>query len=102
MTPQPISTAPKGQRILLYLLEQTHATNREASAMLAEIVQKITESEWMAATAHRVHMDPHEFYEVVKVGNQWHIKATAQNLEAAKALRAKGYGLWTETPTQPQ
>jgi len=74
-------------------LEKTHATKREASAMLAEIVQKITETEWMAATVHRVHLDPHELYEVVKVRNRWHIKATAQHLKAAKALRPKGYGV---------
>jgi len=74
-------------------LEKTHPTKREASAMLAEIVQKITETEWMAATVHRVHMDPHELYEVVKVRNRWHIKATAQHLKAAKALKPGGYGV---------
>jgi hypothetical protein len=74
-------------------LEKTHATKREASAMLAEIVQKITETTWMAATVHRVHMEPHELYEVVKVRNRWHIKATAQHLRAAKALKLGGYGV---------
>jgi hypothetical protein len=74
-------------------LEKTHATKREATAMLAEIVQKITETEWMAATVHRVHMDPHELYEVVKVQRRWHIKATAQHLKAAKALKPGGYGV---------
>jgi len=74
-------------------LEKTHATNREAVAMLAEIVQKITETEWMAATVHRVHLDPHELYEVIKVRNRWHIKATAQHLKAAKALKPGGYGV---------
>jgi methylphosphotriester-DNA--protein-cysteine methyltransferase len=74
-------------------LEKTHATKREAVAMLAEIVQKITETEWMAATVHRVHMDPHELYEVVKVRNRWHIKATPAHLAAAKALKPNGYGV---------
>jgi hypothetical protein len=67
-------------------LEKTHATKRDATAMLAEIVQKITETTWMAATVHRVHMGPHELYEVVKVGNRWHIKATAQHLKATQQL----------------
>ena len=74
-------------------LEKTHATKREATAMLAEIVQKITETKWMAATVHRVHMEPHELYEVVKVQRRWHIKATAQHLKAAKALKPGGYGV---------
>lgn len=74
-------------------LEKTHATKREASAMLASIIKEITETTWMAATVHRVHMDPHELYEIVKIRNKWHIKATAQHLKAAKALRAKGYGV---------
>ena len=74
-------------------LEKTHSTKREATAMLASIIEKITETTWMAATVHRVHMDPHELYEVVKVGNRWHIKATARHLKAAKALKPKGYGV---------
>jgi methylphosphotriester-DNA--protein-cysteine methyltransferase len=74
-------------------LEKTHATKREATAMLASIIEKITETKWMAATVHRVHMDPHELYEVVKVRNRWHIRATAQHLQAAKALRPSGYGV---------
>jgi methylphosphotriester-DNA--protein-cysteine methyltransferase len=74
-------------------LQKTHATKREAVAMLAEIVQKITETTWMAATVHRVHMEPHELYEVVKVARRWHIKATAQHLRAAKALKPGGYGV---------
>ena len=74
-------------------LEKTHATKREAVAMLAEIVQKITETTWMAATVHRVHMEPCELYEVVKIQRRWHIKATAQHLKAAKALKPKGYGV---------
>jgi len=86
----PVSPNPTA---MICSLEKTHATKREAVAMLAEIVQKITETEWMAATVHRVHMDPHELYEVVKVGNRWHIKATAQHLKAAKALKPNGYGV---------
>ena len=74
-------------------LEKTHATKREATAMLASIIEKITETTWMAATVHRVHMDPHELYEVVKVQRRWHIKATARHLKAAKALRPNGYGV---------
>ena len=74
-------------------LEKTHATKREAVAMLASIIEKIQETAWMAATVHRVHMDAHELYEVVKVGNKWHIKATARHLKAAKALKPKGYGV---------
>jgi hypothetical protein len=74
-------------------LEKTHATKREASAMLAEIVQKISETKWMSATVHRVNMEPHELYEVVKVQRRWHIKATAQHLKAAKALKPGGYGV---------
>ena len=74
-------------------LEKTHATKREATAMLASIIEKIQETTWMAATVHRVHMEPCELYEVVKVGNRWHIKATARHLKAAKALKPKGYGV---------
>ena len=74
-------------------LEKTHATKREATAMLASIIEKITETTWMSATVHRVNMDPHELYEVVKVGNRWHIKATDRHLKAAKALKPKGYGV---------
>ena len=74
-------------------LEKTHATKREATAMLTEIVEKIHETEWMRETVERVGLDPLELYEVVKVGNRWHIKATAQHLKAAKALRPKAYGV---------
>jgi hypothetical protein len=74
-------------------LEKTHATKREATAMLTEIVEKIHETEWMRETVERVGLDPHELYEVVKVRNRWHIKATAQHLKAAKALRPNGYGV---------
>jgi methylphosphotriester-DNA--protein-cysteine methyltransferase len=78
---------------MIYSLEKTHATKREASAMLASIIEKITETKWMSATVHRVHMDPHEIYEVVKVQRRWHIKATAQHIKAAKALKPGGYGV---------
>ena len=61
--------------------------------MLTEIVEKIHETEWMRETVKRVGLDPLELYEVVKVRNRWHIKATAQHLKAAKALRPKGYGV---------
>ena len=74
-------------------LQKTHKTKREAVAMLASIIEKIQETTWMAATVHRVHMDPHELYEVVKVQRRWHIKATARHLKAAKALKPKGYGV---------
>ena len=74
-------------------LEKTHATKREAIAMLAEIVERIHETEWMRETVERVGLDPLELYEVVKVRNRWHIKATAQHLKAAKARRPKGYGV---------
>ena len=61
--------------------------------MLDAIIEKITETTWMAATVHRVHMDPHELYEVVKVQRRWHIKATDRHIKAAKALKLKGYGV---------
>ena len=86
----PVSPNPT---TMICSLEKTHTTKREAIAMLAAIVEKITETTWMAATVHRVHMDPYELYEVVKIRNRWHIKATAQHLKAAKALRPKGYGV---------
>ena len=74
-------------------LEKTHATKREATAMLDAIIEKIQETTWMAATVHRVHMEPCELYEIVKIRNRWHIKATAQHLKAARALKPKGYGV---------
>ena len=74
-------------------LEKTHATKREATAMLASIIEKIQETTWMAATVHRVHMEPHELYEIVKIQRRWHIKATDRHLKAAKALKPKGYGV---------
>ena len=74
-------------------LETTHATKREATAMLVEIVARIHETDWMRETVQRVGLDPLELYEVVKVGRRWHIKATQAHLAAAKALRPKGYGV---------
>jgi hypothetical protein len=67
-------------------LEKLHATKREASAMLAEIVERIHETEWMRETVERVGMDPGELYEVVKAGSKWRIKATAAHLEATQQL----------------
>jgi methylphosphotriester-DNA--protein-cysteine methyltransferase len=74
-------------------LEKTHSTKREAVAMLASIIEKITETKWMAATVHRVHMEPCELYEIVKIRNRWHIKATDRHIKAAKAMKPKGYGV---------
>ena len=51
-------------------LEKLHATKREARAMLADIVERIYETEWMAATVERVGLDPLELYEVVKAGSK--------------------------------
>ena len=67
-------------------LEKLHGTKREASAMLADIVERIHETEWMAATVERVGLDPLELYEVVKAGSKWRIKATAAHLEATQQL----------------
>ena len=67
-------------------LEKLHATKREASAMLAEIVERIQETEWMAETVERVGLDPLELYEVAKQGSKWRIKATAAHIEATQQL----------------
>ena len=75
-------------------LEKTHATKREAAAMLTEIVERIHKTEWMRETVECVGLDPLELYEVVKAGSKWKIKATAKHLKAAKALRPKGYGVY--------
>jgi len=75
-------------------IEKTHATKREAVAMLAAIVEKIHKTEWMRETVECVGLDPLELYEVVKVLNRWHIKATAKHLKAAKAVMPKGYGVY--------
>ena len=67
-------------------LEKLHATKREASAMLAEIVERIHETDWMAETVQRVGLDPLEMYEVVKAGSKWRIKATQAHLDATQQL----------------
>ena len=67
-------------------LEKLHATKREAIAMLAEIVQRITETEWMCETAKGAKIDPDKMYEVVKQGSKWRIKATQQHLDATQNL----------------
>ena len=78
---------------MIISLEKLHATKREASAMLAEIVERIHETDWMAETVERVGLDPLELYEVAKQGSKWRIKATAAHLKAARALKPKGYGV---------
>ena len=67
-------------------LEKLHGTKREASAMLAEIVERIHETEWMRETVKRVGLDPLEMYEVVKQGHKWRIKATQAHLTATQQL----------------
>ena len=67
-------------------LEKIHSTKREAVAMLAEIVERIHETEWMRETVERVGLDPLELYEVVKAGSKWKIKATGAHLEATQQL----------------
>ena len=78
---------------MISLLQKTHATKRDATAMLTEIVARIHESEWMRETVKRVGLNPLELYEAVKFGRRWYIKATAQHLKAAKALKPGGYGV---------
>jgi hypothetical protein len=67
-------------------LEKLHATKRDATAMLAEIVERIHETEWMRETVERVGLDPLEMYEVVKHGSKWRIKATQAHLDATQNL----------------
>ena len=67
-------------------LEKLHATKREATAMLSDIVERIHETEWMAETVERVGLDALELYEVVRQGSKWRIKATAAHLEATQQL----------------
>ena len=74
-------------------LEKTHATKREATAMMVSIVERINETDWMRETLNRFGLDALEMYHVIKVGRRWHIKATQAHLAAAKALRPKGYGV---------
>jgi hypothetical protein len=71
---------------MMISLEKLHATKREASAMLAAIVERIHETDWMAETVERVGLDPLELYEVAKQGSKWRIKATAAHLEATQQL----------------
>jgi hypothetical protein len=54
--------------------------------MLAEIVQRITETEWMRETAKRAKIDPDKMYEVVKHGSKWRIRATEIHLYATEQL----------------
>ena len=67
-------------------LEKLHTTKRDASAMLADIVERIHETEWMAETVKRVELDPLEMYEVVRQGSKWRIKATQAHLDATQKL----------------
>ena len=67
-------------------LEKLHGTKREASAMLAAIVERIHETEWMRETVERVGLDPLELYEVARQGSKWRIKATAAHLDATQQL----------------
>ena len=67
-------------------LEKLHATKREASAMLTEIVERIKETEWMRETAKRAGIYPSEMYEVIKYGGKWRIRATELHLYATEQL----------------
>ena len=55
--------------------------------MLAVIVGKIKASPTMSATVQQAGLDPLELYAPIKIGSKWYIKATAQHLQAAKALQ---------------
>lgn len=72
-------------------LEKLHETKREASAMIADIVERIRETEWMRETAERAGIDPLEMYEVVKQGSKWRIKATQAHLDATLQLHKIHY-----------
>ena len=67
-------------------LEKLHATKREASARLAEIVERMRETVWLRTTIDRVGLDPIDMYEVVKAGRKWRIKATQAHLDATQQL----------------
>ena len=67
-------------------LEKLHATKREATAMLSDIVERIHETNWMRETVERVGLDPLEMYEVVRQGSNWRIKATDAHLDATQKL----------------
>jgi hypothetical protein len=72
-------------------LEKLHATKREAVAMLADIVERINETEWMRETAERAGIDPLAMYEVIKQGSKWRIKATQAHLDATLQLHKIHY-----------
>ena len=67
-------------------LEKLHTTKRDASAMLADIVERIHQTEWMRETAKRARIDPLNMYEVVRQGSKWRIKATQAHLDATQQL----------------
>ena len=67
-------------------LEKLHATKREARSMLADIVERIHETEWMRETVKRAGIDPLNMYEVVRRGRKWRIKATQAHLDATQQL----------------
>ena len=67
-------------------LEKLHTTKRDASARLADIVERIRETEWMREIAKRAGIDPLNMYEVVRQGSKWRIKTTAAHLEATQQL----------------
>jgi hypothetical protein len=67
-------------------LEKLHATKREASRMLADIVERIHETDWMRETAKHAGIDPLNMYEVVRQGSKWRIKATDAHLDATQKL----------------
>ena len=68
-------------------LSKTHATKREATAMLAVIVGKIKASPTMNATVQQAGLDPLELYAPIKIGSKWYIKATAAHHRAAQQLQ---------------
>ena len=68
-------------------LSKTHATKREATAMLAVIVEKIKASPTMSATVQQAGIDPLELYAPIKIGSKWYIKATDKHLKSAKTLQ---------------
>ena len=67
-------------------LEKLHRTKREASAMLANIVIRIYENDWIRETAKHAGIDPLNMYEVVRQGRKWRIKATQAHLDATQKL----------------
>ena len=67
-------------------LEKLHATKRDASEMLSDIVERIHQTEWMRETAKLAGIDPLNMYEVVRQGSKWRIKATQAHLDATQKL----------------